>query len=157
MRYSTLQNKKWDDMFQQLVAYKKEYKSTTVPISYEADPKLGTWVSNQRQFYKHRTIADHRVRRLDCIGFVWEMKEIVPWEEMYQRLVAYRNQHNSTNVSHRYQVDPKLGQWVTDSSHLGCWVSTQRQCYRKKNLMEKRMKLLNSIDFLWSVNRVPKR
>ena len=218
MRYSTLQNKKWDDMFQQLVAYKKEHKSTIVPISYEADPKLGTWVSNQRQFYKHRrTITDHRVRRLDCIGFVWEINETVPWEEMYQRLVAYRNQHNSTNVSHRYQVDPKLGKWVStqrrkykyndhvlsvqqikllesigfvwdrfdaqwmemysrlvayknkynstnvhqhfkaDSSHLGSWVSIQRQCYRKKNLVEKRMKLLNSIDFLWSVNRVPKR
>jgi hypothetical protein len=38
---------------------------------------------------------------LDSIGFVWEIQEHVPWEKMYQRLIAYKNQHNCTNVPER--------------------------------------------------------
>jgi len=36
----------------------------------------------------------------------------VRWEEMYQRLVAYKTEHKDTNVPQSYKKDPKLGKWV---------------------------------------------
>jgi hypothetical protein len=213
IRYTTLQNERWDEMFKSLVAYKKEHKSSNVPRRYEKDPKLGKWISHQREFYadNNSKISVERIRRLDSIGFVWKIgKEVVPWVEMYQRLVAYKKQHKSTNVPWKYEKDPRLGNWVykqrasytkkelsidrinrlesisfvwdphdtkwmemynklveykkqnkstlvpqryTEDPPLGPWVNTQRLVYNKGNLSGKRQKLLNSINFVYSVKK----
>jgi hypothetical protein len=115
------QNERWDKMFQRLVAYKKERKSTNVPEGYTEDPKLAPWVQTQRRVYvnKHKdeiTLVK-RIRRLEAIGFVWKLND--PWEEMYQRLVAYKNQHKSSTVPKKYAADlnlGKLGGSTADSS-----------------------------------------
>jgi hypothetical protein len=135
------QNEIWDIMFQRLIDYKKKYKSTNVPSSYELDPKLGYWVGKQRGHYKKEKLSIKYIKRLNSIGFVWEIHERVPWEEMYQRLVAYRNHHNSTNVPERSEEYGKLGRWV----------KTQRQMYKKKEQSEKRIKRLESIGFVWDM------
>jgi hypothetical protein len=111
---------------------------------YQVDPKLGPWVSRQRRKYKynHHVLSLQHIKILTSIDFVWDRFD-AQWMEMYNRLVAYKQRHNATNVPQHFKAD---------SSQLSDWVSTQRQCYRKKNLVEKRMKLLNSIDFVWSVN-----
>ena len=47
-------NARWEEMYQRLVAYKKEHKNTRVPQTYNVDPKLGTWVHNQRNAYRDK-------------------------------------------------------------------------------------------------------
>ena len=197
-------------MFRLLVAYEKENKSTIVPYRYEADPKLGKWVSNQRTNYANKNISAVRIRRLNSIGFVWRIGKDyvrVPWKEMYRRLVAYKKKHKNTTVPQKYAVNPQLGIWVshqrtnysskqlstertnllesigfvwdapdarwmemyskliehkkqnkstavpkrcTEDPSLGFWVSTQRVAYYKGKLSGKRMKLLDSINFVWA-------
>ena len=139
MRYYKWQNQRWDKMFQCLVAYKKERKSTNVPKGYTEDPKLATWVYCQRSKCKNQEVSVDRIRRLDSIGFVWKVREQVPWEEMYQRLVAYKNQHKSTTVPQKYAADLQLGHWV----------HTQRRYYSNKQLSTERTNLLESIGFVW--------
>ena len=55
-------------------------------------------------------------RLLDSIGFVWTgvkaRVDDVRWERIYQRLVAYKKEHNDTRVPQKDSVDPKLGYWV---------------------------------------------
>ena len=47
------------------------------------------------------------------------------WEEMFQRLLAYKNMHNGdTKVPTRYDQDPKLGRWV----------NTQRRAFKRKSM-----------------------
>jgi hypothetical protein len=142
MRYTKWQNELWDKMFQLLVAYKKERKSTNVPEGYKEDPKLAAWVSFQRQRYNSKSISIERINRLESIEFVWKHKDLVPWEEIYQRLVAYKKKHKSTIVPRRYEVDLKLGNWVKN----------QRIYYNNKQLSTERINRLDSISFVWAPN-----
>jgi len=134
---------KWMEIYQRLVAYKKEHNHTNVPQCYIDDPKLGLWVGTQRKTYKEKKITEERKRFLNSIGFVWDGKapgtNTATWEEMSQRLVAYKKEHNDTRVPKGYNKDPKLGTWVHN----------QRATYRKKKMTEEHKRLLNSIDFLW--------
>merc|ERR1712032_813137 len=130
---------KWDEMFQRLVDYKNEYNSVNVPRSYKADPKLANWVDNQRTNYKNKAISVDRIDRLESIGFVWYLCD-VKWDEMFQRLVDYKNECKSADVPTRYKADPKLGQWV----------DKRRTQYRKKELSEDRIDRLESIGFVWN-------
>jgi len=44
-------------MYQRLVAYKKEHKDTNVPYKYKEEPKLGGWVTTQRDLYRNKTMT----------------------------------------------------------------------------------------------------
>ena len=62
------------DTYQRLVVYKKQYNTTNVPRKYKEDPKLGTWVANQRNIYKNKTIREDRCQLLTSIGFRWSLQ-----------------------------------------------------------------------------------
>jgi hypothetical protein len=66
-------NLQWMKMFQKLVVYKKVHKNTMVPYQYDEDPKLGSWVSTQRQRFKKNKLPKERFDKLDSIGFVWRV------------------------------------------------------------------------------------
>jgi len=131
----------WMEMYQRLMAYKKQHKTTSVPQRYKEDEKLGVWVKYQQERYKNNLLSVRRINYLESIGFVWKTFDRVPWIEMYERIVAYKQRYGSTLVPCKYTEDPSLG----------IWVKTQRGSYNKGKLLEKRMELLNSIDFVWSV------
>eukprot|EP00536_Pseudo-nitzschia_multiseries_P019629 jgi/Psemu1/233029/e_gw1.5900.4.1 len=122
---------KWETMYQRLVAYKKKHNNTNVPQRYKEDPQLGLWVSTQRRGCEE----SDRIDRLNRIGFAWNALED-QWENMYQRLVAYKKKHNTTNVPYRYKDDPQLGQWV----------STQRHDCEESDRIDR----LNRIGFAWN-------
>ena len=87
-------------MYQRLVAYKNEHNDTNGPQYYNKDPQLGVWVSTQRYVHRNKKMIEEQKGLLNSIGFVWEpsTKNKAPWEEMHQRLVAYKNEHKDTNV-----------------------------------------------------------
>ena len=63
----------WTEKYDRLVKYKKEYKTTCVPLRYPADRSLGRWVQKQQFNYKNNKsrLTAERISRLDSIGFVW--------------------------------------------------------------------------------------
>jgi hypothetical protein len=137
--YKKWQNERWKEMFQKIVNYKMEHKSTNVPARYAEDPKLGNWVMKQRKLYKHnKELSQERINSLESVGFIWNPLD-AQWMEMYQKLVAYKKNHMSTNVSRGFKEDPKLGMWVF----------TQRNCYNQKDIYIDRVNLLESIGFIW--------
>jgi hypothetical protein len=130
------QNAKWMEKYKLLVAYKKRHTST----KYKKIPKLGSWVLTQRQLYKNNELSQEQINHLESIGFIWSVYD-AKWTAMYHILVEYKKQHKgSTTVPIRYTKDPSLGKWVCK----------QRCVYNKGNLSEKRLKLLNAINFVWS-------
>jgi hypothetical protein len=140
MKYKNIAyNKIWHEMFRQLVAYKKQHGSTSVPRSYKKDPKLGIWVNTQRASYNKKELSEERINLLESICFVWKMRVILPWDDMFQKLVAYKKQHKSTNVPRIFKEDPKLGLWVI----------TQRTDYNTNYLSIKRINHFESICFIW--------
>ena len=87
-------------------------------------------------------MTEERKRLLNSIGFVWGgIISTATWEEMYQRLVAYKKEHMDVNVPKRYKKDPQLGDWV----------GTQRKVYKNKKMTKEHKRLLDSIGFAWSV------
>jgi hypothetical protein len=65
------------------------------------------------------------------------------WNEMFHRLISYKNQHNSTSVPHNYAADIELGNWVSWQRHV--------YNHNKKILSVDRIKRLESIGFVWDV------
>ena len=131
-------------MYKRLVAYKKEQKHTNIPQRCKEDPKLGYWVSNQRGVYRNKTLTEKRNYLLNFIGFEWgklSKRKKAPWEEVYQRLVAYKKEHKHTNVPQLYKEDQKLGYWVNN----------QRIVYKKKRMTKERQYLFNFIGFEWKL------
>ena len=136
-KVAPIKNKeKWNEMFARLMKYKTKYQSTSVLRTFE-DGRLAFWVHFQRQMYNKKNVDEERIIRLNSIGFVWNQQD-AKWTEMYERLVAYREQYGSTCVPGRYEIDPQLG----------LWVDNQRKSTRK--LSVDRRNLLNSIGFDWS-------
>ena len=53
-------------------------------------------------------MTPEREARLNSIGFVWSVREAL-WNENYQQLVLYLEEHHHTNVPQR---EGPLGTWV---------------------------------------------
>jgi Helicase associated domain. len=122
---SPLLDSKWETMYASLLKYKEEKGDTLVPNRY---PKLGSWVSTQRRYYKESMLGKEtpltpkRIQMLQDVGFVWEAKKPnhVPWETRYQELVEYQSRHGHCLVPINY----------SENIQLAIWVSTQRQEYK---------------------------
>ena len=87
-------------------------------------------------------LTEDQVRRLEEIGFLWAARE-AQWDEMFARLVRYKEGNDDCNVPKGWSEDPSLGSWVNN----------QRQKYRNGKLSEERIRRLESIGFEWSLKK----
>ena len=132
----------WTKRYDELVTYKAEHGDCNVPHIYEANKSLGNWVHNKRKAFKTGELSKEYVKKLNEIGFVWELrkkKEHVPWAARYNELVAYKAEHGDCNVPQRYERNRCLANWV----------SAQRTAFRNGGLSEERVEKLDEIGFEW--------
>jgi len=137
----------WDAMYQLLLEYKTQHGNTLVPKSYNKSPQLGGWVSTQRCLHSKKKLSSSRVLRLESIGFVWCIQRLIAdanWEAMYQLLLEYKDQHGNTLVPRKYNNNTRLGHWVCNQRHL----------HSKKELSSNRVLRLESIGFVWCIQRL---
>jgi hypothetical protein len=72
-------------------------------------------------------LTEYRLRRLESIGFEWKVKNKMKryydkqWDQMFQRLLQFKETNGHCLVPKRYLRDMKMGTWV----------HTQRIQYRK--------------------------
>ena len=130
----------WEEKFCLLVEYKKKHKSTNV---LERKSKLFGWIHTQRTRYKQKTLSEYRFQKLNALGFDWQIFKYLPWTEMYNQLLDYKEKHNgSTCVSKTSLTYDKLGRWVYH----------QRALYKNGRLSPKRVDILESIGFKWRIH-----
>lgn len=144
--------KRWDTMFNKLVAFKARYNHCNVPREYEEDKPLGIWVMHQR---RAKAMPARRVAALDSIGFQWEGdkknrfrkreegresqgKNKDKWDSYFEKLKAFKEQNGHTKVPRNYAEDPALGVWVKD------------QRVRKATMPPRRVAALDGLGFLWN-------
>lgn len=123
----------WGHKYDLLSAYRTKNGHCCVPIS---DPVLGMWVAKMRANRRRAKLAEHRVSKLDEIGFVWNTAE-ADWMDKFDKLVQFR-----MSVGHACVP--------FNEGELGWWVNTQRQAKRKGKLSETRERLLNEAAFVWN-------
>ncbi|CAB9508531.1 helicase [Seminavis robusta] len=155
----TNHQERWQGMYDRLVAYKARFGDTSVPNRYPEDPQLGSWVSAQRRAYKTITeggtgssaMTLERANKLKELDFEWEAinPNNVPWETRYKELCAFVAKYGHANVPMRWKENVQLSNWVSKQRHD--FKLLQRGT--SSRLTQKRMELLNNINFVWEVER----
>ena len=59
------------------------------------------WVNNQRAFYRKSTLDPEYVERLNAVSSDWDPAKS-RWEEMFKRLLAYKDDNGDCNVLRSY-------------------------------------------------------
>ena len=59
----------WENKFAALSNYKQAHGDCNVPDRWKGNPKLASWVANQRQIYRSGNLSSDRIKRLKDIGF----------------------------------------------------------------------------------------
>jgi hypothetical protein len=106
----------WEVQLAKLKAYKRRHGDCNVPARWAEDPRLGSWVSDQRACKKKldrgepsRGITAARVARLEALGFAWDTLDVT-WKAQLARLVVYKATHNDCNVPQVLGRRPAAGQ-----------------------------------------------
>ncbi|MDC0566548.1 Helicase associated domain protein [Akkermansiaceae bacterium] len=128
----------WNRNFKNLLAYKKKHGDCLVPYTWQPDPTLGKWVTQQRNAKKQRKLDTKKIKRLDDLGFVWNPLDKA-WEENLQKLIAYEKEHGNCLV-------PSKGKY----RHLANWVGHQRKAKKNGNLDSTKIKRLKDLGFVWN-------
>jgi len=141
--------REWMEMFGELTDYKAQYGDTVVPVNYDQNPALSRWVHLQRNKYKKNELSWGRVRLLNGIDFVWDASKYScrydhgRWMDMFQKLVEYQKNNEFTKAGGHACTMADM------DSKLSAWVKTQRRVYKKNEMLEERVALLDSIGFTW--------
>lgn len=125
---------KWDDRMEQLKQYKIKHGHLKIPLN---DPELGDFAARQRVEYakyiegrKHTIMTAAKEKQLRDLGFVFlngtrisKEKKSRPkrtWEERYQELLEFKEQHGHTVVPQHSESG--LGAWVHEVSEIYMYV-----------------------------------
>ncbi len=98
-------DKKWNDCYELLKEYQKEYGNIDVPTFYQIDQvNLGSWLHQQRQAYRGKgtnVITQDQIRLLNELGIDWNIKDTKflqkaiddQTKEKYQQILLERINH----------------------------------------------------------------
>jgi hypothetical protein len=129
----------WEEGFGYLLKFKEREGHCRVPARASEDGyPLGTWVSKQRTTKEE--LSSDRVKRLDEIGFVWDVLH-EQWEERFGYLLRFKEREGHCRVPQRL---------IENHFKLGNWVGKQRE--GKENLSRDRVKRLDEIGFVWDLH-----
>jgi len=128
----------WDYIYGKLAAFKDTFGHCRVPEAWEEDPPLGTWVLHQRRSREQDLLSPERIQRLDALGFEWDPRS-EQWEEVFARLVKFKERVGHCRVPEKWKEDPRLGTWVT----------TQRAVRTRDRLSLDRIQRLDALGFEW--------
>jgi len=122
-------------MFEELRKFKEREGHCNVPYRFSDNPKLGRWVTKQREM--RLKISKRRASKLDSIGFTWVVDIELLWETMFEELRKFKEREGHCNVPSSYSDNPELGRWV----------SSQR--VQRLIMSRERASKLDSIGFTW--------
>jgi hypothetical protein len=141
----------WTMRYIELQLYNATQGDCLVPQKCKKYPRLGGWVNLQRVEYQKKRqgkktsqMTEDRIKKLNKLGFVWDMYEAA-WTERYEELVKYKGKYGDCIVPRQYKEYPKLGEWVKN----------QKKEYRKKSrrMTESRIADLGALGFVWEGQR----
>ncbi|MCY2996009.1 MAG: Helicase associated domain protein [Planctomycetota bacterium] len=69
-----LHERKWEEMFLELLKYKEQHGDCDVPAQRSENPRLSSWVGSQRSARKAGRLSQDRIELLDEAGFIWVKK-----------------------------------------------------------------------------------
>ena len=108
---------RWETRFQQLSRFhalrghafiqNADTKASVEEDGSESYKELYAWVLQQRQLRKQGRLSESRQRRLDALGFVWDV-QLHTWRENMALLTAYHGKFGHVRVPRGWPGGPKL-------------------------------------------------
>lgn len=139
VRFAWMENR-WLFQFFKLWKGKEHFGDANDGRIWKNDKPLWNWVAIQRSWHHKGKVARHRMRLLEEIGFIWDVREIV-WEGRFAELLAYKARFGNALVPDGWAENPALGGWLCKQrsrsgrltlerkkrlEELGCF--TRREC-----------------------------
>mmetsp|Transcript_16033 Transcript_16033/g.30260 ORF Transcript_16033/g.30260 Transcript_16033/m.30260 type:complete len:299 (+) Transcript_16033:308-1204(+) len=140
-------NKSWERNFPKVREFAKQNGHCNIPSS-GTTRYLAKWLGRIRK--NPNSLDYQRKSQLEKLGVDWQMQKDrydVAWNDMFQRLLSYKEKHGDCDVPLQHDDDPELG----------VWVANQRKRERLNKLKQDRKELLNSQGFRWSDSLKGKR
>ena len=152
---------KFNQHLLKLIEFRADHGNCRVEKS---NKELHRWIILIRQLYKKRKLAEKKVKILESLGFEWRQKtgwekreklHAQEWNEKFESLVKYKQEHGHTNVPKEHG---DLGSWVqclrrhkhqSDKIKAGL-VSADRHD-KRKFLSDEQIEKLESIGFTWNL------
>jgi hypothetical protein len=144
----------WEGRYAELVAFKEKHGHLHITKTNQLSAGQPHWRDNQRLRFKSGVMSDEQKAKLEAIGFEWEnpqrlspsMEEhnVILWESMFERLLAFRAVHGHCQVSNGREGDEVLAKWV----------QRQRMHQRNNALLPERRQRLEEIGFAWKSDRL---
>jgi hypothetical protein len=151
--HSSKKATKWMQSFDQLVAYKEEYGDCVVPRGYNPNPRLASWVAEQRKQYKllqdgkPSSITSERIQRLNSLDFAWNA-QCTAWNRHMKALRNYKNDYGDCLVPLGHPEYPKLGLWVKEQRRHFALMKAGKRTHMTKE----RAQALEGIGFCWDTH-----
>ena len=144
----------WDKHYQDLVDYKKEFGHTAVPRGYKANQTLAHWVKRMRhegnKFKEDPSsvsMTEEQLQKLKDLGFVWENLNR-SWNERFEELVKFKEQHGHCTITKDSNVNPKLVQWCQNArAHHRAFMLG-----KKTSMTLERKNRLQELGFPWELS-----
>lgn len=130
---------KWQEMYERLKQYRTKHGDADVPQGWKEDLKLARWVLAQRQRRKNEDLGREQIAVLDQLNFKWEVHPRGTWEQTFQELVQYKEEHGHCDVPYN---DP--------NGKLARFVNSMRTQRNRGVLPVERITKLQAIDFAWA-------
>lgn len=124
----------WQERIEELRVYVEKHGSADVP---QREPSgLGAWLNTRRKEEKSGNLTREKKATLEEMGVQWNPVGD-KWGSMYEQLLAYRDDHGTTNVP------------INGTTDLDAWVTRQRKAKKNKTLSQDRISLLDDAGFDW--------
>lgn len=133
----SVKNEKWESAYKLLCEYKCEFGNTNIPKrdSYKGF-SLGRWCLEQRQQKKINCLSRDRIKKLDEIGFVFDLLEN-EWNRRYKQYKRYIKETKTSYIPRRF---------IYEEEKLGAWVDTQKKRYKEGKISKERINKLLELD-----------
>lgn len=111
--------------YEELKKFYKENGSAAVPVKTSY---LGNWCSRMRAAGKKGTLTEEQIKKLDELNFIWDVHEDM-WTSKYNQYKLYKEESKPL------------------TTELKNWENNQKKAYKSGVLSEKKIKILNEINF----------
>ncbi|MBQ6687543.1 MAG: Helicase associated domain protein [Bacilli bacterium] len=120
--------------------YYEENHNLLVPATYQIEEfGLGNFIRKQRSYYKAGKLSQERIKLLEDIGMVWDVREY-EFNQGYKYALDYFKEHHNSDVPEGYTVD---------GFDLAAWLNQKRKYKTKGTLTPEEIALLDKLNFDW--------
>jgi hypothetical protein len=139
-------DQKWELLYLRLKNFQQTFGHCKVPRKWANDMQLSNWLTVNRRMYARNKLRIDRQRKLDELGFVWNVKTKydAQWEQFFQELAEFHRAYGHCRVPGTYEK-------------LVSWIERQRILKTNNQLLAERERRLNGLNFIWSFKGVKDR